>query len=340
MNREPELSIIVPVYNVEEYLEDCIQSILNQTYQDYEILLIDDGSIDSSGRICDSFTDERIRIFHIENGGVSNARNVGLNNAKGQFITFIDPDDMYGDNLTLSEGMKVLTSNLDIEIVQFPTYLLFDGSKKKVLFSPPPTLLRGKEIFRNWYRFFDIYNIFCWNKIYRKELLDGVFFPEGKIAEDSYFCALLMEKATCICTIATGRYLYRQRSSSLMKSPETRERLFYDTVDFRSFIVELSEKHDEITIDRLDGFMNALWGYMECRALYPKLDYSTIRKRLYSYNLKFRHIKSFSTTHKHNRKTKHLWAFWGLKSIYETLYLCYLRYHVKKYKHIHFTYET
>ena len=89
------ISIIVPVYNTEKYLRRCIDSVLAQTYQDFELLLIDDGSKDSSGAICDEYAaqDARVRVFHKENGGVSSARNVGLDNARGEWITFVDADD-------------------------------------------------------------------------------------------------------------------------------------------------------------------------------------------------------------------------------------------------------
>ena len=91
----PKISVIVPVYNTEKYLDRCIQSILAQTYTDFELLLVDDGSTDSSGAICDKYAeqDSRVRVFHKENGGVSSARNQGLDNAKGEWITFVDSDD-------------------------------------------------------------------------------------------------------------------------------------------------------------------------------------------------------------------------------------------------------
>ena len=91
----PKISVIVPVYNTEKYLRRCIDSVLAQTYQDFELLLIDDGSKDSSGAICDEYAakDARVRVFHKENGGVSSARNLGLDNARGEWVTFVDSDD-------------------------------------------------------------------------------------------------------------------------------------------------------------------------------------------------------------------------------------------------------
>lgn len=103
-NKNPKISVIVPVYNVEKYLRRCIDSILAQTFTDFELLLIDDGSKDSSGEICDEYArnDERVRVFHKENGGVSSARNLGLDNAKGEWVSFVDADDIiYSNNLDI-----------------------------------------------------------------------------------------------------------------------------------------------------------------------------------------------------------------------------------------------
>ena len=114
MNNNPKISIIVPVYNVEQYLPRCIDSILNQSFADFELLLIDDGSKDKSGTICDEYAakDSRIRLFHKENGGVSSARNVGLDNARGEWLAFIDGDDEitegYFDIRQEHEGVDVI----------------------------------------------------------------------------------------------------------------------------------------------------------------------------------------------------------------------------------------
>ena len=96
----PKISVIVPVYNTEKFLQRCIDSVLAQTYQDFELLLIDDGSKDSSDTICDEYAaqDTRVKVFHKENGGVSSARNVGLDNARGEWITFVDSDDYIEEN--------------------------------------------------------------------------------------------------------------------------------------------------------------------------------------------------------------------------------------------------
>ena len=118
----PAISVIVPVYNTEKYLDECIQSILNQSFTNFELLLIDDGSTDRSGAICDQYAakDERVRVFHKENGGVSSARNVGLDEAKGEWIAFVDSDDYL-----LSNALDLITDleNEDFVICSYQRFI-------------------------------------------------------------------------------------------------------------------------------------------------------------------------------------------------------------------------
>ena len=121
MTSKPVVSIIVPVYNTEKFLHRCIDSILTQTYTDFELLLIDDGSKDSSGTICDEYAakDVRVRVFHKENGGVSSARNMGLDNARGEWITFVDSDDWIDDNYLEALYGACIVSGSDIVFCGF-----------------------------------------------------------------------------------------------------------------------------------------------------------------------------------------------------------------------------
>lgn len=128
----PKISVIVPVYNVEKYLRRCIDSILAQTFTDFELLLIDDGSKDNSGDICDGYAmkDERVRVFHKKNGGVSSARNLGLDNAKGEWVSFVDADD-YLDNCYYNNFL----SFHDISDIVFTGFIIIKGNKKKKIVS-------------------------------------------------------------------------------------------------------------------------------------------------------------------------------------------------------------
>lgn len=126
MRKEPIISVIVPVYKAEKYLHKCVDSLLEQTFTDFEILLVDDGSPDKSGEICDEYAekDSRIRVFHKENGGVSSARNLALDNAKGEFVMFLDSDDWL-DNVCLDVCINTINDNV-LDVLQFGFMYVYD----------------------------------------------------------------------------------------------------------------------------------------------------------------------------------------------------------------------
>ena len=132
MENKPLLSVIVPIYNVEEYLEKCLDSIINQTYKNLEIILVDDGSPDKCPQICDEYAkkDDRIVVIHKENGGVSSARNLGLDIAKGEFITFVDSDDWIDETMYEKMMLKQAEENLDLVFTRYKT--IKNGSIKKI----------------------------------------------------------------------------------------------------------------------------------------------------------------------------------------------------------------
>ena len=163
------LTIIVPIYNTENYLSECIDSILNQSYKDIELILINDGSTDNSSSICDEYSskDKRIKVIHIENRGVSYARNIGLSIAKGEYITFVDSDDFVSNDIYL-ENIKILEQNLSIDLIQIPI------NDEKIT---PCTISTQKDLFDAWI-FFNkkITNYFC-DKIFRRKYFEELRFP-------------------------------------------------------------------------------------------------------------------------------------------------------------------
>lgn len=177
-----KLSIIVPVYKVERYLARCIDSILNQTYKNLEIVLVDDGSPDRCGEICDEYAkeDERVKVIHKENGGVSSARNVGFENSTGDYIGYVDSDD-YIDPKMYSDMIKILEeNNLDIVcceafIVKGNRIIGNQGDGTLVKYSKENILLKSLVDFQNT----------IWNKVYRREMFENVVFPVGRLFEDN-----------------------------------------------------------------------------------------------------------------------------------------------------------
>lgn len=191
-NMNPLISIIVPIYNAESTLNRCIDSIINQSFDDWELLLIDDGSKDQSGKICDEYAtkDSRIKVFHKENGGVSSARNLGLDNALGKWITFIDSDDKIFDDIF--SLLKYLEGDLvvfNFIISGYPqnlfeeNMLYYNGQMKLVLEQYLHSL-----IFR-----------VPWGKFYRRNLIDSLRFDANiRIGEDTLFVLSYLNKCSSI----------------------------------------------------------------------------------------------------------------------------------------------
>lgn len=211
------ISVIVPVYNVELYLSYCIESILSQSYMDFELLLIDDGSTDSSSLICDKYAaeDSRIKVVHNDNQGVSYSRNVGLKLAKGEYIAFCDADDCYKKDFLFKMFDAMNCCNYDLVICNY-SYLT--GSVEHQVISGASGETDKNEVYR---RIFIDNTIggFVWNKLFRKELIEGLFFEEDmQICEDTFFVCKLLKKIEKIFYINEPLYLYRLREGSAISN--------------------------------------------------------------------------------------------------------------------------
>lgn len=215
----PLISIIIPVYNVAPFLGRCIESVQSQTYRNIDILLIDDGSTDCSGDICEEYAkkDLRIRVIHKENGGLSDARNIGIKSALGDYITFIDSDD-YVCKIYIQRLAGILFEN-DADIVMCG-YL--QGTKKcfpkKIKISNKIFIFNSREMLRQWHgKYKQIETIAC-NKIYKKLLFEenNIYFPQGYIFEDVYTTHLLIDKAKKIVITEEKLYYYYKRKGSII----------------------------------------------------------------------------------------------------------------------------
>lgn len=202
----PLLSVIVPVYNVEKYISRCIDSILSQTFTDFELILVDDGSPDRCGEICDEYAkkDDRIIVIHQENKGVSAARNRGLDIAQGEYITFIDPDDSIVFD-TFELNINILENNFEIDFVQFPIKVI--GKKAKYWDGSFCKEIKGRdEILFYWYNNKNItYSV--WGKIFKKKVFSSLRFPNKYIyAEDLYLIPDILSHINIVYLSDSGCY--------------------------------------------------------------------------------------------------------------------------------------
>ena len=207
----PLLSIVTPVYNVESFLDRSVQSILSQSYRDIELILIDDGSTDGSSSLCDELAkkDSRVKVIHKENGGVSTARNVGLEIASGEYLTFVDPDDFLAPDTYLA-NMEYLISQKDVDILQYPYCNYISDDEILNYHRPAEHLLVGSEqIFSNWWSGSPLEYV-IWNKIYKRSLWDGVRFKVGHISEDTCLVPQFVSRAHSIYISEKGLYYYQR----------------------------------------------------------------------------------------------------------------------------------
>lgn len=216
------ISIIVPVYNVEKYLERCIESILNQTFKDFELILVNDGSKDKSGDICNQLKmiDSRIKVIHQCNKGLSAARNTGLENINGKYVMFIDSDDCI-HNRTLEIMISVLEeNNADICVADF---CRFSDTKEIMFRDVKYNEIRTYSNISIQHQYFDSnvetarYVSACW-KLYKRELFDDVRFPVGRLFEDEYVTYKIFDLAKNIVEIDIPLYFYYVNNSGITKN--------------------------------------------------------------------------------------------------------------------------
>ena len=227
------VSVIIPVYNVEKYLTQCLDSVLKQTYTVLEIILIDDGSTDGSGSICDEYMnkDSRICVIHQKNGGLANARNTGLNKCHGEYVAFVDSDDWLEPDF-----VEVLVQNIagaDLSVCGY--YQTTDAGTIPVCLSENVSL--GIKAFVRMHiedevqgcnrRNIDAYiGAYVWNKLFRRSQLSAIRFPEGKIFEDQIMFSQYLQQVNLINIVSYCGYYYRIRATSIMHSNKLDDHVF------------------------------------------------------------------------------------------------------------------
>lgn len=206
------LSIIIPIYNVADSLRRCVDSVLAQCISDCELLLVDDGSTDESGAIADEYAAKHanIRSFHKPNGGLSDARNFGLQHVVGRYVTFVDSDDEVAAD-TYAPLLDALAKHAVYDIIEF-TMLQKPGLPDETLFCP------GEHVFDDaldWLAYKGTEHCWVCNKIFKRELFDNVRFPIGKKFEDMLTHILLIKQRPCIATVNYGRYIYHYNTEGI-----------------------------------------------------------------------------------------------------------------------------
>lgn len=212
----PKISVIVPIYNVEQYLDQCVQSILNQYYSHLEIILVDDGSEDRCPQMCDDWAskDPRIIVIHKNNGGLSDARNAGLDICTGDYIAFVDSDDWINLGMFLLMMQAIEQEEADL----CACGIISCYQDREVRWGNKEYLTGNSEVMLDRLYSDSVFPVCSWNKLYRRELWADLRFPVGKICEDAFTTYLILHKSEKIVQIKEALYYYRIRPKSIMTS--------------------------------------------------------------------------------------------------------------------------
>lgn len=240
------ISVIIPIYNTENYLKECLDSVCAQTYEKLEIILINDGSTDRSEQICKKYAskDNRIKVISKKNGGISDARNVGIDISHGNWLVFVDSDDVLCDDAievlyqtAKSQGTKMVVGDYQ----EFETYVDFEHYRNYCVEMLSIEDALEELIIKQPARW-----VTMWAKIYDRNLFEGIRFPVGRIYEDTYVMHLLIAKAGRIAKLEYKIYFYRQSTNSIMRTYELT--WFDDLYMAYLFRLDFLRKHDYLNL--------------------------------------------------------------------------------------------
>ncbi len=319
------ISVIVPVYNVEQYLETCIDSIQKQTYSHLEIILVDDGSRDRSGDICDNLAmrDPRIKVIHKENGGLASARNAGIKEAQGDYLGFVDSDDWIKSNMYEDLLNGILVSGADIAVSGRVLY--YGVHYKKNLYTLKTVeVWKPKEAIARLLAWDGIDSSAC-DKLYKKDIFTNIKFPENRLHEDIFVMYKILGNVNKIIHIGDFKYFYRQRTGGITRTAYSHKKMdLLDAItEMESIILrkypDLKEQLYAFCIVNVDIIIYQFRQSKRNKKKY-KNDYERIEACFRKYGTKCLQNKYLSN----REKLKYIFVKLGLTNIYIRLKDMYL----------------
>lgn len=295
-----KISIIIPVYKVECYLEECMESLLKQSYHNLEIILIDDESPDKCPQICDFYMekDDRVKVIHKKNGGAASARNSGLDIATGDYICFVDSDDFVDSNY-IKELLFLLEKNeVDIAVCSFSNVYI---NQNEIVEMESPGLYSSEEFLERF--LWDWKCGLIWNKIFKSELMKNIRFAEGHVIDDEFFTYKIVLNAKRIYVDNIKLYNYRQRISGVMNQGKKvrmlEDRLEYLTERFQVVSKEYSELYEKYLENLADNLISLRRSSLKDEKVYLKIKKAQIKYLTsilfgkINIKLKYAYIKAF-----------------------------------------------
>ena len=265
------ISVIIPVYNVEDYLHYAIESLEKQTYKNFEVILVNDGSTDNSGKLCDEYSEKysNISVFHKENGGLSDARNFGVQKAKGKFITFLDPDDYLEEySLELLAGIQKM-HDCDIVSTRVKATELYNVYSNHSLTEEDfkNVILMNRDVFLEEAYYDKIVTVSACGKLYRRSILE-IPFPKGRIYEDLYIISEHVGKASKIVHTPIQIYNYYKRQGSIVNSKFTSKQYdFFDAINHNKTVIK-DKYSDKKSLEDAVNAKEVVGGVKICNTAY------------------------------------------------------------------------
>ena len=266
-DKNPLISVIIPIYNVEQFLSDCLDTVLWQTYKNLEIILVDDGSQDNSGQICDDFAsrDNRIKVIHKKNGGVSSARNTGIDISTGEYIAFIDPDDCITKDYFSTHISTIKSEQADTSAVLVQEMIDFIDIKSAMIINPSPaTNFEIKTEIESLNCILDKNRPwvgYCWNKVFSASIIkdNKLYFDEGiSMNEDSLFNCNYLLHASKVALIDARKYIYRIHKQSVTRKMTIKS--YLSKLNAYIKIIKIARNfHDSIFLKRVSVEFIKTW---------------------------------------------------------------------------------
>jgi len=290
----PKVSIIALVYNLEEYTPLCIESVLDQSFKDFELILVNDGSTDSSGRICDEYAekDSRIKVVHKSNAGIAAARNTGIEHSTGEYIAFIDCDDYFHERMIEILYSHIISTRADIAMCDFfPTKEGKDAQRKNTFTDYSVSTFTNEQVLQGLYEKGHTY-VVPWNKLYRKKIFTNVKYPSGYLYDDEFTAHKVLFQADKTVYIHVPLYFYVIRKGSTTHSSMTEKKFdkvlaLHDRVEFFR-VRNLRELEEKALLDFTEYFF---WYYLQSQIDLPGASKRRAEIKNYYDQLFFRIIK-------------------------------------------------
>ncbi len=318
-NNNDLISVVVPIYNVEKYLNRCIDSILSQEYENIEIILVNDGSTDNSGKICDDYIkkDSRIKVIHKENGGLSDARNFGMEKAMGEYIAFIDSDDYIRKDYISTLYNMCITNKAEIAQCSFER-ITDSQTTNEIKVEKTIENMTGIEAIKNIFKEKYVEYTVAWNKLYKKSLFENIKYPKGKLHEDEATTYKLFYEAKKVSVTNEKLYYYYIRQNSITNEKFTLKKLdyIYELEEQLKFFKDRNE--EDIYLEVYYRYSRSLLlFYFKCKTIENS---EQIQNELYS---KFKESVKFLKKRKEISIKRKLILQFGLK--FPNLYIKFLK---------------